>query len=262
VVTKIATEKQAGNIVADLVWVAEPSTYEDFKDQDLLLKFSPTEAENLPAEMKDPEGYYYAGRLINMIIGYNTGVSNPPKAWKDLLKPEYRGKLGFPSPIRSGAADASVQTLVAAFGWEYFESFKANGGVQVKNNSTCRDMLSTGELQVGVLLDYMVRSAKAKGSPIEYVWPEEGAIFIPSPVAIFKTSKNPDTAKVFVDYVLSKEGQATLVELGSFIPVRPDVDPPQGAPALDKIGKMSTNWVDVKTKRQESKDKWASLFAK
>ena len=55
VTAKIATEKEAGEIQADLVWVAEPSTYEDFKDQDLLLKFTPPEAGNLPGEMKDPE---------------------------------------------------------------------------------------------------------------------------------------------------------------------------------------------------------------
>jgi iron(III) transport system substrate-binding protein len=260
VVAKIATEKQAGQIVADLVWVAEPSTYEDFKDQDLLLQFTPSEAGNLPAEMKDPEGYYYAGRLINMIIGYHTDLSSPPKAWKDLLKPEYTGKLGFPSPLRSGAADASVRTLADKYGWEFFDGFKANGGIQVANNSTSRDMLSTGELKVGILLDYMVRAAKGKGSPIDYVWPEDGAVFIPSPIAVFKASKNPEAAKVFVDYVISKEGQETMVKLGNFIPVRPDVAPPSGAPALDKIEKLPTNWKNVKDKRQDTADHWNSLF--
>ncbi len=58
VVAKLMTEKEAGEIMADLVWVAEPSTYEDFKDQNILLKFSLAEAKSLPAEMKDLEGYY------------------------------------------------------------------------------------------------------------------------------------------------------------------------------------------------------------
>jgi iron(III) transport system substrate-binding protein len=260
VVAKVATEKEAGGIQADLVWVAEPSTYEDLKDQDLLLKFTPAEARNLPKEMKDPEGYYYAGRLINMIIGFNTSVLTPPKEWPDLLKPEYGGKLGFPTPLRSGAAEASVKTLVDKYDWKYFEDFKSNGGFQVKNNSTCRDMLSTGELVVGVLLDYMVRSAKAKGSPIDYVWPEDGAVFIPSPIAIFSTSKNPDAAKVFVNYVLSVEGQNTMVELGNFIPVRKDVEPPAGAPGLGKIKKLSTDWNAVQEMRQDTKDRWTALF--
>lgn len=261
VVTKLMTEKEAGEIMADLVWVAEPSTYEDFKAQDLLLQFTPEGADVLPAEMKDPDGFYYAGRLINMIVAYNTNlVSDAPKGWQDLLNPELKGKIGFPTPLRSGAAEASVKTLVDAFGWKFFEDFLANGGKQVKNNSTARDMVSTGELAAGALLDYMALSAKAKGSPIDYIWPEEGAIFIPSPVAIMKDSKNPEAAKVFMNYVLSKEGQETLVELGSFIPVRPDVDPPAGAPALDKINRLPTDWKSVREERQTTKDKWTEMF--
>jgi len=260
VTAKIATEKEAGGIQADLVWVAEPSTYEDYKDQDLLLKFSPSEAKNLPKEMKDPEGYYYAGRLINMIIGYNTSVSNPPKRWPDLLKPEYGGKLGFPSPLRSGAAEAAVKTLADKYGWDYFEDFKANRGVQIANNSTVRDMLATGELTVGVLLDYMVRGAKTKGSPMDYVWPEDGAVFIPSPIGVFNASRNQDAAIVFVDYVISQDGQKTMVELGDFIPVRTDVDPPAETPSLGKIKKLPTDWKAVQEMRQDTKDRWTTLF--
>lgn len=261
VVTKIATEKEAGAIQADLVWVAEPSTYEDFKEQGLLLQFTPKGADELLPGMADPEGYYYAGRLINMIIGYNTAVEPKPTSWTDLLKPEYQGKLGFPSPLRSGAAQATVKTLVDQFGWEYFEQFKANGGVQVKNNSTVRDQLSAGELSVGVLLDYMVRGAKAKGSPIDYVWPAEGAVFIPSPIAIFKASSNVEAAQTFVEYIISQEGQQTLVELGSFVPVRGDVEPPAGVPAVSDIKRLPTDWKAVREQRQELKDRWVAIFS-
>ncbi|RKX74789.1 MAG: hypothetical protein DRP87_16115 [Spirochaetes bacterium] len=143
--------------------------------------------------MKDPEGYYYASRLINMIIGYNTSVSSPPKEWPDLLKPAYGGKLGFPSPLR-------------------------------------------------------------------YVWPEDGAVFIPSPIAIFKDSKNSEAAKVFIDYIISREGQKTMVELGDFIPVRTDVDPPAGTPSLGEIEKLPTDWKSVQRMRQDTKDRWTTLF--
>ena len=262
VVAKLMTEKAAGSIMADLIWVAEPSTYEDFKDQNLLLKFTPNEARSLPGEMKDADGYYYAGRLMNMIIGYHTGVSSPPKGWKDLANAAYKGKVGFPTPLRSGAAEAAVRSLVDQYGWKFFEDFKANGGKQVKNNSTARDMISTGELSVGVLLDYMVRGAKKKGSPIDYVWPSDGAVFIPSPIGVLQSSKNSEAAIAFVDYLLSKGGQQTLVKKGNFYPVRSDVAAPAGAPDLDKIKIMPTNWKTVRDKRSETKDKWSKLFGK
>lgn len=262
VVAKMMTEKAAGSIVADLIWVAEPSTYEDFKDQNLLLKFTPEEARSLPADMKDDDGYYYAGRLMNMIISYHTGISSPPKGWKDLLNPAFKGKVGFPTPLNSGAAEAAVRSLVDKYGWKFFEDFKANGGKQVKNNASARDMVSTGELSVGVLLDYMVRGVKKKGSPIDYIWPEDGAVFIPSPIGILKDSKNPDAAIAFVNYLISKEGQQTLVTKGDFYPVRADVKSPAGAPDLDAIKILPTNWKAVREKRQETKAKWSELFGK
>mgnify|MGYP001057459520 CR=1 FL=1 len=261
VVTKISTEKEAGAIQADLVWVAEPSTYEDFKAEDLLLQFTPEGADALSAEMKDPDGYYYAGRLINMIIGYNTGVEPVPAGWQAMLSDSYEhGKVGFPSPLRSGAAEAAVRALVDQFGWEYFENFQANGGIQVQNNSAARDQLATGELQVSALLDYIVRDAMADGSPIDYVFPEEGTVMIPSPVAIFKASDNPQAAQVFVEFVISQEGQQTLVELGNFYPVRSDVDPPEGAPPLSEIKQMPVDWKNVREMRQETKDRWTAIF--
>ena len=261
VVTKLMTEKEAGQIMADLVWVAEPSTYEEFKDQNMLAKIDPNGARDLPEEMKDPEGYYYAGRLINMIIGYNPNlVSRPPETWQDLLASEYRGKIGMPSPLRSGAAVATAHTLAEAYGWEYFERFKANGGVQAANNGTVRDAIASGEYKAGIFLDYMAREAKQAGSPLDYVWPSDGAVFIPSPIAVLEASSNKEAAIVFVDYILSKEGQKTMVKLGNFIPVRGDVEPPADAPSLDEIKRMKTDWKSVQADLEATNTRWTSLF--
>jgi len=261
---KMAAEKKAGAIQADVVWVAEPSTYEDFKTQDILLKFTPAEAAALPAEMKDKDGYYYAGRLINMVVAYNAKANPKPASWKDLLSSAYKGKIGFPTPVSSGAAEAAVRTLAdtPGFGWDYFKQFRANGGKQIKNNSAVQEQLSTGELLAGALLDFMMRDAKAKGSPVDYAWPAEGAVFIPSPIAVIKTSKNPETAKAFIDYLLSKDGQASMVKLGNFIPVRADVPGPVGTPSLAQIKRLATDWRMVREKRQDTKDQFEAIFSK
>jgi iron(III) transport system substrate-binding protein len=261
---KLAAEKQGGAIKADLIWVAEPSTYEDFKKQGILLKFTPAEAKALPAEMIDKDGFYYAGRLINMIVAFNNKANPKPASWKDLLNPAYKGKIGFPSPSGSGAAEAAVRTLAdtPGFGWEYFKQFRANGGKQIKNNSAMQEQLSTGELLAGVLLDFMMRDAKAKGSPVDYAWPSEGAVFIPSPIAVIQGAKNAESAKAFVNYLLSKEGQESMVRLGNFIPVRSDVAGPAGTPSLGKIKRLATDWKQVREKRQETKDQFEAIFLK
>lgn len=262
VMARVDAEMKAGEVLADLLWVAEPSTYEVIKREEVLLQFTPAEADVLADEFRDPDGYYYAGRLINMVLAYNTAeVTTPPSSWEDLLKSEFEGRLGF-ATTTAGSALATVGMLAphSDFGWSFFEDLKANGAIQVKNNSTVREMLSTGEFKVGWVLDYMVRQAKADGAPIDYVWPEEGAAFIPSPIAIFKSSDNPEAAKVFVDYVLSVDGQNTLVAKGNFIPVRADVDPPAGTPSLDEIARLPVDWSWIANNREQIKEDFNTIF--
>ncbi|TXT50770.1 MAG: iron(III) transport system substrate-binding protein [Spirochaetes bacterium] len=262
VIAKMMTEHQAGQIMGDLVWVAEPSTYEEFKDQGLLLKIAPPEAANLDPSMKDPEGYYYAARLINMVIAYNTlKVTDPPKSWEDLVTKNY-GSMGYPTPLRSGASVAATETLVSRFGWDYFEKFKRNGGMQLQSNATVSDMILKGEHSVGVILDFMVRPLMAKGSPINYVWPAEGTIFIPSPIAVLKNTKNLRAAELFVNYLLSREGQETVVKVGDFYPVRKDVAAPAGAPPIAGIRKLPTDWKAVKDNTKAHNERWTKIFGR
>lgn len=262
VMARVDAEMTRGEVLADLLWVAEPSTYEVLKGEGVLLQFTPTEADALPKELRDPDGYYYAGRLINMVLAYNTAeVTTPPSSWKDLLNSEFEGRVGF-ATTTAGSALATVGMLAEHpdFGWEFLEALKAHGAVQVNNNSTVRENLSTGELLAGWVLDYMIRQAKADGAPLDYVWPEEGAAFIPSPIAIFASSDNPATANVFVDYVLSVDGQQTLVEKGNFIPVRADVDPPPDTLGLDEIARLPADWAWIAENQEQIKDGFMAIF--
>ncbi len=70
------------------------------------------------------------------------------------------------------------------------------------------------------------------GLPIDLIYPEDGPIFIPSPVGILATSERLEAAKTFVDYIASVPGQEALAELGSYLPVRHDVPGPENAPTL------------------------------
>jgi len=76
------------------------------------------------------------------------------------------------------------------------------------------------------------RRPRVRGLAI--IWPEEGAISIPSPVGITKDARNVEGARLFVDFVLSREGQQALVSQG-IIPVRADVPPPAGMPRPAEI---------------------------
>lgn len=228
VMAKIWAEKEAGGIKADVLWIADASAYYTMIDQGLLMKYKSPEAENVPASMKDPDGYWTGARLINMIIAYNTKlVKTPPTSWADLQK--FGKRACMPNPAYSGAAVIVVGTIANTAGWDVFKDMRKAGVLVVRGNSEAAAAVVAGEVDVGMTLDYIALGEKVKGAPIELVWPKEGAYSIPSPVAILAASKNADAAKSFVDYTLSKRGQEFMVK-ESLMPIRGDVTGPAGLP--------------------------------
>jgi len=248
VLAKIYAEHEGGKIQADLIWVADFSVYESLKEKGILMRYVPPEARELPAQFIDEDGYYYAARLINMVIGYNTRRvrgGQIPKSWKDLLDAKLKDRIGMCTPGRSGAMMVTYGAFISSpeLGWDYFERIHANG-VKHDSNTGVAKKIATGELVMGFVLDYMIRTMKKKGSPIDFVWPEEGCVMVPSPIGIVEGTENAVGAKTFLRYSLSREGQKEFVKAG-FIPVREDVKPPKETPPLAQIKtlKVSYKWL-------------------
>lgn len=233
---KLAAEQEVGGIRADLLWLADAPVYYKLRDKGLLLSYKPKDTNMIPTDLKDPNGYFIAGRLINMIIGVNTSViplASAPKSWRDFPNMGKQATMG--SPLYSGSNFVTAATFVKRDGnWSWFEKCRQKGVVVVRGNSEAARALAGKEFAIAMTLDYMIYELANKGAPLAIIWPEEGAISVASPLAIFKASKNPDSAKAFIDYVISKEGQEFLVKQG-VIPVRKDVPSPKGQPPLDKI---------------------------
>ena len=259
VLTKMKTEKEAGQMSSDVVWVADFSSADSLKDIDLLAKYESPEGEFIADELKDAEGYYYGSRVINMVLAYNTQIE-APSSWNDLNSPELSGKAGVPSSS-SGSAFQFIGTMVSNpdFGWKYFEDFKANGGMQFKANNDVLQRIESGEILAGAVLDYMVTDMKNQGSPVDFVIPEEGAIAVASPIALVNGCSNEDNAKAFIDYVLSEEGQELLASLNT-TPARSGIEVPEGVLSLDTLKLMPSDMTYISENSAEIKDQFNQLF--
>lgn len=237
---KIAAEREVGGIRADLLWLADAPVYYDLRKRGELYSYISPEAKAIPADIKDPKGLFTAGRLINMIIAVNTEVTplkDAPKSWKDF--PDVGNKAAMGNPLYSGSNFVTVAAFVKKDGnWSWFERARAKGVAVVRGNSEAATALAGKEFGVAMTLDYIVAGLIKKGAPLAIVWPSDGAISVPSPIAIIKGTKNPNGSKAFVDYVLSKEGQEFLVKQ-EVIPVRADVKPPAGQPTAKQIKFMA-----------------------
>ena len=254
--TKIAGEIKAKKIGADVLMVADPSYYLALKKQGLLLDYVSKNQKDVIAD-KDQNGAWTAVRISNMIIAYNKDkVKNPPKSWQDLTDPKWKGKIAMPNPMLSGTAYVAVGALADKYGWEYFDKLKANGIRVEEGNSAIQNKLLTGEYAAAMILEENILKLKeTKHEPLEVVYPSDGIICVPSPIAIFNTTKNPDGAKALVDWWLSKEGQQAVVK-GWMHSVRGDVEPPTGAPKLSTLlpNAVKVNWDKLATEDAKIKE--------
>ena len=144
-------------------------------------------------------------------------------------------------------------------GWGFFEKLKAEDTVAVRGNGAVVTAVANGEKPYGVLVDFMAFNAKAKGSPIDFIFPAEGNPAVTEPVAILKTTANPAAAKAFIDFILSDEGQKLAASMG-YIPAKAGIGMPSWYPAGTKIKLMPTDISRVVQANSANLKRFADLF--
>ncbi len=259
--TKLRAEMRAGVAKPDVLLIADSVTLEQLKKENSLLAYQSPEAANYDSALFDKDGFYYGTKLITTGIAYNTGASAKPTSWKDLVKPEYKNQVSMPSPLYSGAAmiHLSALTTNADFGWKYYEALREGGVASQKGNGGVLTDITSGGKPYGVLVDYMAIREKAKGAPIEFVFPAEGVSLVTEPVAILKSAKNPEAAKKFVDFVLSQPGQELVLQQG-YIPGRNGMKNPPGFPERSQIKLLPFDAASALQNAAADKEKFSEIF--
>ncbi|MBQ2617686.1 MAG: ABC transporter substrate-binding protein [Synergistaceae bacterium] len=228
VITKIATEHQAGQVAADVIWVGDPSDYLSFKKEGILEKYSSPEASAIAPKFIDPDGFYTGARMMNMGIGYNSALVEPqdaPKSWNDLLDPKWEGQIVMTDPASAGTTKYFVAALLASpkYGEEYFKKLRANGCELESGTTATHNQVAASAYQVGIMLDYVSHNLMAQGSPIGFTYLPEDLISIFSPIGLVKGSANNENGKLLYDFILSKDGQKILIA-NNLLSVRDDVE--------------------------------------
>lgn len=239
IMAKLRAEIAAGDPQPDVLLIADSVTMAGLKQEGRLLAYPEAPVEPFGPGLYDKDRTWFSTKLITTGIVYNTAATMKPESWADLLKPEAKGQIAMPSPLTSGAAMIHLETLTAdpALGWDYYEGLAEQGALASGGNGGVFKAVAGGEKLYGVVIDFLPIREKAKGSPVEFVFPSEGVSAVTEPVAILKTARNPEAAKAFVDFLLSREGQELAAAQG-YLPADPEVAPPEGFPAPANIKVM------------------------
>ncbi|MET3660884.1 ABC transporter substrate-binding protein [Aquamicrobium ahrensii] len=261
ILAKLAAEFAAGSPQPDVLLIADAVSMELLKAEDRLLAYPEASIDGIEADAVDADKTYFGSKLITTGIAYNTAAAEKPEHWADLAKPEYKDGLVMPSPLYSGAAAYLLSGFVAEsdYGWDFFQKLKDNNTISVRGNGAVLKSVASGEKPYGVLVDFMAMNAKAKGSPIEFVFPSEGVPAVTEPVAIMKTAKNVDAAKAFVDFILSDDGQKLALDMG-YLPAKASVGRPEWMPEGVEVKVMSFDLPAIIKNTEADKAKFSELF--
>ncbi len=261
VMAKLQAEFAAGQPQPDVLLIADAVTMEGLKRDNRLMAHDKAYLASYPASLHDKDRMWFSTKLITTGIVYNSRAAMKPTSWLDLAKPEAKGLVTMPSPLASGAALIHTVTLAKNLGagWSYYEQLQANGALAAGGNGDILRQVATGEKMYGMIVDFLPIREKAKGAPVEFVVPAEGLSAVTEPVAILRTAKNPDAARAFVDFLLSREGQE-LARRQGYIPAHPDVAPPDGFPARSSMKLMPFDAALALREETASRKRFADIF--
>ncbi len=261
VMAKLRAEFEADSPKPDVLLISDMVTMESLKEEGRLMADPDADTSAYDPSLMDKDKTYFSTKLITTGIMYNTAAPMKPTSYKDLLKPEAKGKLAMPSPLTSGAATIHMDALTAnpELGWDYYQGLADQGANPQGGNGGVYKAIAGGEKLYGFVVDYLPIREKVKGAPVEFVFPKEGVSAVTEPVAILKTAKNVPAAKAFVSFLLSKDGQKLAASQG-YLPADPTVAAPEGFPSRDKIKLMDFDPAAALKNDQANKMKFTEMF--
>jgi iron(III) transport system substrate-binding protein len=249
VAARLNSEIAAGRVAADLVMTSDPFWYEELKHAGHLLAYRSPRAAEFPADLNDPDDTFVTVRVPVMVMVANTNrvaAGDRPRAFRDLAAPQWAGRITMGDPNRSGSFFTAVAALQQKYGWEYFEALRRNEVVAAGGNSAVLNRVVTGEKDAGIILLENLLQARTQNPavPIEIIYPEDGAILVPSPIAILRATAAPEAAMRVYDFFLSDAGQNAIVTGWMYSPLD-HIEPPGGArPWPDVFATALLPWSD------------------
>lgn len=203
------------------------------------------EAEFIHPEFLDPDGVWTPQFIFPQVIMYNKELvpeDEVPRGWADLLDPKWKGKIAFADPNRSGSSYAQLVTMLTAFGkddergWDFIKQFVANLDGKILSSST---MVHRGvadkEFYFGITPEDNPLRYIQNGANVGIIYPIEGTSARSDGNSIIKGAKNMEEAKLFIDFIASRDvhmmGQREFLRRS----VRKDVEPIEGAAPTEEL---------------------------
>jgi iron(III) transport system substrate-binding protein len=259
-------EAEAPNFPVDMVWGIMNVHALLGKLAGYYIPYKSPSYVDIPANFKDPEGYWYGWSYWFSTVIANTDLLKKknlpkPKSWMDLAKPIYKGEVIMSNPGTSGTAFVAVSTIMQIFGeekgWKFIADLHKNVAQYTRSGTAPAQLVAQGEYAIGIAWDQAVYTRAKQGFPVEPIIPAEGTGFDLDSLVILKGCKNLEGSQKLIDWIGSKEGQTLIGKSRSKV-VRPGI--PSRIEVMPKLIDFDATWSGQNQKRIMIR--WKEMFEK
>lgn len=255
VLQRAVTEARSGRFAVDVLETNGPEMEALYREK-LLAEFNSPHFKDFPPAAFPAHRHYVADRFNFFVIGYNTKLVKPedvPKSYQDLLSPKFTGRVG----IESGDSDwfaAMVKTLGEEKGLEFFRQLAENKPQMRTGHTLLAELLSSGEIALAATIyNHNIEKMARRGAPVQ--WKALSPTFgRPNAIGVVPQAQNPHAALLFVDFMLSNEGQ-TMLRDRNRVPASLSVET-----SLNKFPFQMINPVITLDESEKWERLWSQLF--
>jgi iron(III) transport system substrate-binding protein len=252
VAQRLMQEARAGRNEVDVV-ETDGAQVEILHREKQLAPFDVPSIRDVPPEVLPAHRGYVPSRLTLYVLAYNTrnvAAADVPKTYEELLAPRWAGRFAIESDDVAWFA-AVVKAMGEAKGLDYFHRLAAMKPTLRSGHTLMVELVAAGDIDLA--LDAHVQGVARlieKGAPIAWK-PLQPAFGQPSSVGLARRAPHPNAALLFIDFLLSQEGQ-TILRDHKRVPVSRTVDSP--------LNKFDYRLIDPAITLDEW-DKWSKLWA-
>jgi len=208
------------------------------------------------------EPKYYGSTMPLQCFIVNTekiAEADYPKSWKDLADPKYKGDIVMANPALSGSAYAQIYMMYKLYGDDFLKKIAKNA-VFVSSSSSVPASVARGEYSIGVTGETNVARYIDQGTPVTYVYPSEGTGARYDASGIIKNGKNPEAARLFLDFITSEEAYQINHAVRNRRVILDTIDGPEYLPNLKEIKLFEYDAVEAGDMRQELSERFTEMM--
>jgi iron(III) transport system substrate-binding protein len=267
--TMAKIEAERANPQADVIWGVFNDYLTGAAKKGLLEPYAAKDSPLVPARFKHPENTWQGVTLLTVAFAANQKKMAElklasPRSWGELIDPKYKGHIVMSNPSTSGTAYLLLASQVARLGedkaFEYYAALDRNLSQVTKSGGAPGRMAASGETPIGVALAYEVEMAKKQGAPLDIIFPSDGVAWTFEGNALVKGAKNPQNAKRFLDWAMSKSAMEAYAKWRGTGITRPDVA--VAGPKLSELNLITLDFVKAAEEKDRLVKKWLEKFSR